>query len=165
VSTWDGRSPEEARLLNSGFLGLMVWSAAIGYFEVTGSGLPIELAFIALPVSLHSPTRQALPRTTRTSVASWLDENAHLRVSFVDRAKGLAPFVREGILFASTNNLLTFSDKGALLISTRPSKLNHYLGRTTEEVRDCIKRAEFVGKWFGIAGTPVTVMALWGVAP
>jgi hypothetical protein len=165
VSTWNDRSPEEARLLNSSFLGLLVWSAAAGYLEVTGSGLPIELAFVALPVSLHSPTRKALPRTTRTSLAAWLEENTSFRVALLDRAKGLAPFVREGILFALTNNLLTLRENGELLTSARPNKLNQYLSETTDEVRDCIKRAEFVGKWFAMAGTPVTVMALWGVIP
>ena len=35
----------------------------------------------------------------------------------------------------------------------------------TDEVRACIKKAEFVGKWFALSGDYTTVMALWGVAP
>jgi hypothetical protein len=164
VSSWSDQSPEEARLFNPGFVGLLVWSTATGYTEAAGEGLPFELAFIAMPVSLHRPTRQALPRTPRTSLAAWLEENTSFRVAFADRAKGLAPFVREGILFASTHNLVAFGEDGKLR-SSPPRNLALYLREATEEVRDCVKRAEFVGRWFGAAGMPVTVMALWGVAP
>ena len=165
MSSWTERSREETRLFNPGFLSLLIWSATTGYREVTGEGLPFELAFVALPASLHKPTRQALPRSPRTSLAAWLEENTYFRVGFAERAKGLAPFVREAILFGSIHGLIAVSEGGRIMASSQPRSLSRYRREATEEVRDCIRRAEFVGKWFGAAGTPTTVMALWGVVP
>lgn len=165
MNSWTERSREEARLFNPGFLSLLVWSTTMGYKEATGDGLPYELAFVALPASLHKFTREALPRSPRTSLAAWLEENTYFRVGFAERAKGLAPFVREAVLFGSTHGLVGITEGGRLVGSPRPSNLTRYVREATEEVRDCIKRAEFLGKWFGAAGTPTTVMALWGVAP
>ena len=34
---------------------------------------------------------------------------------------------------------------------------------STEEVRGCFKRAEFVGKWFAGSGSAATVMAILGM--
>jgi len=89
VSAWIDRSREEAHLFNPGFLSLLVWSTVAGYEEATGEGLPFELAFVALPLSLHKPTREALPRSPRTSLAAWLEANAYFRVGFGERAKDL----------------------------------------------------------------------------
>jgi hypothetical protein len=69
------------------------------------------------------------------------------------------------ILFASVHGLISFSDGDRLLPSPRPAALSRYLDEATQEVRDCVRRAEFVGRWFAAAGTPTTVMALWGVTP
>lgn len=159
------RSREEAYLLNPSFLSILVWSTTTGYKEAIGNGLPFELAFVALPVSLHKPTREALPRSIRTSLAAWLEENTYFRVGFAERANGLAPFVREAVLFGSTHGLVAITEGGQLLASPRASSLARYLQEATEEVRDCIKRAEFIGRWFGATGTTTTIMSLWGIAP
>ena len=82
-----------------------------------------------------------------------------------ERAKGLAPFVGDAILFALTHGLITPDQRGHLRSSRRPRGLSRYVGDTTDEVRDCIDEAEFIGRWFGTAGTSATVMTLWGVAP
>ena len=39
------------------------------------------------------------------------------------------------------------------------------LKESTEEVRICAKRAEFIGKWFAKAGSHNTIMAIFGVKP
>lgn len=165
MTPWSQRPQEEANLLNPSFLGLLVWSTAAGYNEAVGAGLPFHLAFVALPVVLHKATRKSLPRSTRTSLAAWLDANAGSRIGLGERTRRLSPFVREAILFGATHGLLQIRDGGQLEPLSRPEELTRYLRRATEEVRDCVKRAEFLGRWFGEAGTPATVSALWGVRP
>lgn len=162
---WTEHSREEAHLFNPSFLGLLSWSVAAGYREASGDALPLELPFLALPLTLHKPTREALPASLRTSLAAWIETNAERRVGFIERARGLTPFVRNGILFATTRKLIVFSGGGRLLASSRPRALTKYLKDSTAEVRDCMKGAEFLGRWFAAAGAPTTVMALWGVAP
>src|SRR5271157_1037888 len=120
MTRWSDRSREEALLFNPNFLGLLVWSAAAGYWDAAGNNFPFELAFLAVPVVLHKATRQALPQSPRTSLAAWLESNPYFRVGFHERATGLAPFVREGILFASVHGLIAFTAGGRLQNGRRP---------------------------------------------
>lgn len=165
MSTWTDRPQEEVRLFNPGFLGLLAWSTASGHGSVTKAGAPFATFFLALPVVLHKPTREALPHTTRTSLAAWLGDNTRYRVGFAERARSLAPFIRESLLFGILHGLLSISEGGTFRPSDRPRGMASYLRNATAEVRDCARRAAFVGKWFGAAGEPSTVMTLWGVAP
>ncbi len=160
---WPERPEEEARLLNPAFLGLLVRSAAAGYKETSGKGIPMELAFVALPVTLHKTTREALPRSVRTSLATWLMASPQCRIGFAERARGLAPFVREAILFGAAHGLLDVADGGQLVPCSRLEEMAAYLHTATDEARECVRRAEFLGRWFGGAGTPATILALWGV--
>jgi hypothetical protein len=166
VRLWHERSTEEASLLNPGFLGLLTWSAAGGFREANeGEGMPFTLAFIIAPITLHKATREALPRSPRTSLAAWLEENAFFRVGFADRARALSPFVRESLLFGAAQGLLALADGGHVVPGPRPRSLNRYLKDSSDEVRDCMKSAAFAGKWFALAGSASTVMTLWGVRP
>lgn len=163
---WHERPTEEAHLLNPGFLSLLIWSAAGGFRKAAErDGMPFALAFVVAPITLHKATREALPRSPRTSLAAWLQENAFFHVGFADRAQALSPFVREALLFGAAQGLLGFGEGGHIVPGSRPRPLNRYLQESSDEVRDCLNRAAFVGKWLALAGSPSTVMALWGVRP
>ena len=164
ATPWVERPPEQARLLNPAFIGATVWSCARGYSSTNDEDLPYALAFVAVPIVLHKTTREGLPRSTRTSMASWLAENARAHVGFADRAGALVPLVKEAVLFASTGALLTVND-GCLIAGHRPRSMARFEREAMNEVKACIKKAEFVGKWFAGSGDYATVMALWGVAP
>ncbi len=159
------RFSEETRLFNPGFLAVIVWSAAAGFHETVQTGMPFLLAFVAVPAVLHKPTREGLPRTSKTSLAGWLEAYPIFRVGFADRARALAPYVREGILFGTIRGLIAISGGGRIVPSPRPRVLSSYLTEATDEVRDCVRKSAFLGKWFARAGSTTTIMALWGVKP
>jgi len=164
ATPWIERPPEQARLFNPAFVGITIWSCARGYASVRQSGLPYALAFVAVPIALHKTTREDLPRSTRTSMASWLAENPRALVGFAERARALVPLVKEGVLFATSGQMLTLDDT-RLVAAGRPRSMARFERQATDEVRACVKKAEFVGKWFAGSGDYATIMALWGVAP
>jgi len=165
MRSWAARSREEAYLLNPSFCALVAWSSAVGYQGDGGERMPYVLPFVAVSLTLHRPTRQALPRTVRTSMAAWVEENTYFRVGFAERARSLVPFVREALLFGAVHGLFAFDDERRLVPTPRPQTLRRYLQDATDEVRECVKKAEFVGKWLAASGSVETTMALWGVRP
>lgn len=158
------RPVEEARLLNPAFLALLIWACARGYGDKSGKGVPFPLLFVAMPAVLHKETRQSLPRAVSTRLPAWLAEHPHLLVRFAERASALVPLVQEGILFGANGGLLEVSPEGVANVR-RPRGMAEFLENATTEVRECVKKAELVGKWFARSGDYSTVMALWGVAP
>ena len=162
---WTERPREEAYLFNPSYCALVAWHVASGYANAGSEKLPFELMFLALPVALHKQTREALPKSTRTSLAVWLNRNADVRVGIAERARAMVPFGREGLLFAAAHGLLEIRSGEFVVPSDKPQALTKYLREATVDTSQTLKKAEFVGKWFAVSGTIATIMALWGVRP
>lgn len=164
IVPWSDRPIEQARLLNPAFLAALTWSCAEGYYSINQQGIPYPLSFVAMPVVLHKPTRAILPRSVRTSLAAWLGENTRVHVHFIERATSLVPIVKEGVLFGVNGQLLSLTSS-QIMAAPRPRSMARFLRESSDEVRDCMEKAKFVGRWFASSGNYTTVMALWGVIP
>lgn len=165
MTNWESRSREERSLLNPAFCANLMWHAARGY---TGDGagmLSFEESFLVLPFVLHRETREGLPRSTRTSLAVWLDENPLASGRVASRARLLVPFSKEALTFGGLHGFIRL-ERGRLHAEESWKKVvNRVLKESSGEVRDCAKRAEFIGKWFSETGSAATVLALMGVCP
>lgn len=163
---WTQRSVEVQSLLNPGLCSVLLWKAALAYQNSEKSGkLPFELAFLILPMTLHRGTREALPRTVKTSLAVWVDQEPILRATIADRARALVPITRDALLFGSIHGILAHSSG---LLHADPAWNTRVTQGTSDcsaEVKECLKRAEFLGRWFVSTGSPETVMATIGVCP
>jgi hypothetical protein len=164
IMPWSDRPIEQARLLNPAFFAALIWSCTEGYCSINQEGMPYALSFVAMPVILHKSTRESLPRTSRTSLAAWLDQNTQVHVHFTERAISLVPLAKEGVLFGVNGQLLNLSSS-RILAASRPRAMARFLRESSDEVQDCMAKAKFVGKWFASARDYTTVMALWGIMP
>lgn len=163
MTPWKNRSPEERALLNPCFFSLLFWHAATGHMTAGGVGLPFSTAFLVLPIVLHRETRESLPKAVTTSLPVWLNENQLVRARLAERARSLVPYTKEALLFGGMHGFLKVSSATVSAEQEWKPKINAELGRSSDEVRSCAKRADFLGKWFARTGSPVTVMALMGV--
>jgi len=165
VTSWDQRSREERYLLNPGFCANLLWHAAAGYSGAYGKLISFEESFLVLPFVLHRETREELPRSTRTSLAVWLDEHPLVRGKVTSRARLLVPFTKEALIFGGVHGFIRLN--GGVLhadMSWRKA-VARVLKESNDEVKGCAKRAKFIGKWFAESGSPATVLSLMGVCP
>lgn len=166
METWSERPRDLASLLNPAFTGILLRSAVDGYVREAGVGLPYPLAFLVLPLSVHRQTAERLPRGISTMFQSWLQENREVLVGFPDRAKSLLPFTREAIIFAGQRGALSITDDGSLVPGEKKLKgISPYKTKSHDEVKEAVRKSEFVGRWFALAGPPPTVYSLLGVRP
>jgi len=165
MTPWSQRSREERALLNPGFCANLLWHAARGHASVHAQALSFEEAFLVLPLVLHRETREALPRNKRTSLAVWLYGNPLTRELIAGRARLLVPFTKAGMILGGVQGLIRL-DQGRLHAEEAWKRsVSRSLKSSSDEVRSCAKRAEFVGMWFAQAGSATTVFALIGVRP
>lgn len=165
MSVWIERPREEAHLLNPAFCCLGITAAVVGYKDITSRGLPLALAHIVLPIILHKPTRDLLPRNRRTSLPLWIQDNALVRVLFYERLLSLKPFTNEAIIFGCRKGWFNLGENASLMTDRRESTLRSAYQALGDEPKDCAIKAVFIGKWLASAGSPATVMALWGIQP
>lgn len=162
---WEERAWEEQSLLNPCFCSNLLWHAATGYESDSECLLSLEEAFLVLPMVLHEQTRQSLPKTTRTSLAVWLQSHPLLASRIATRATFLVPYTKEALLFAGTRTLIDFTNTKIHANGRLKRTINCALKDSSDEVRTCAKRALFVGRWFAASGGPTTVLAMMGVKP
>lgn len=165
MTLWADRSHEERALLNPSFCATLLWHAARGHGAEGNVALSFEESFLVLPFVLHRGTRESLPRSSRTSLAAWLDEYPLAQGRVANRARLLAPFTKEALMFGGAHGLIRLNsgrlhaDPGWQRVVSRVLKLS------SDEVKGCANRAAFIGKWFAQTGSAATVLALTGVRP
>lgn len=165
TAAWNERSREERTLLNPGYCANLLWHATRGHASFNGSALAFEEAFLILPLVLDRRIREALPRHTQTSLATWLEIDPFARGRITSRAQLLAKFTKEALLFGGVYGLLSLSHGHVIGADEWRRVVRESLLRASDEVRETAKKAEFVGKWFAHAGAAATVLALIGVRP
>jgi hypothetical protein len=145
---------------------MLIARACKDYTKKAQEPLPFSLSFLVLPIVLHPKTRAALPYSTGTSLLSWTQERRADLTQFGTHARVLEPYAREAIIFGVSNGTLLLFDSGDIGTGSAyvaPSeKRTEYF---TPEVRECLERAGFVGRWFAGAGTPATIFSALGVTP
>lgn len=157
-------APEEEALMSPPFIGVTLREVAAGFHRESGEGLPVPLAFVAVPLVLTAFTRDHLPNRRNSSLAAWVQEHARLRLTFATSAHALVPAVRRGLIFGINKSLLDLEGAGLRARRLRRGSKER-IEANTEEVRVILGKALFVGRWFVHAGSPDTVMTLLGVRP
>ncbi len=165
MKIWLARPKEEAYLFNPAFCCTTLSVAMQSYTGVRDTGVPFPLVFMFLPIVLHKPTRESLPRNTRTSMAAWLQENSEARVLFFERLVSLKPHTREALQFGMLFDWIVPRSGGLLETKLTNADVTRTTRTLSDEARECIMRARFLGKWFAEAGETYTAMAFWGVRP
>jgi hypothetical protein len=166
LEAWNGRAVEEANLFNPAFCAMLIAKACKEYAKKGQEPLSFPLAFLILPLTVHPITRAALPYSTVTSLLSWTQERRGDLVEFGAHTRRLLPYSREAIMFGLANNMLTLDESGRVntgksYVTPTEKKIELF----TAEVRDCLDRAGFVGRWFAGAGTASTIYSVLGVTP
>jgi hypothetical protein len=169
VSEWQARTIEQRNLLNPAFCAVVLWHVARGYQTESAAtndsamGLPLELAFVGASFALRGQTRNQLPHSVSTSLATWVQDHPLERSAVAKGVMVLRPYVREAIIFGSQHGALAVTGRHVAFKQDAGRKITAYLKQSSAEVRDCVSRSQFVGRWLHKGGTPSTVMALLGV--
>lgn len=168
MKPWLDRTFEERHLLNPAFCSMLLWYGAKGAGSTAiapRNSLSFFEAFLILPLVLHQRTRESLPVRVNTSMPVWIDSEPVIVTNLPSRAISLKPYTKEALLFGGTAGL--FSVKGGELFinQSKGKEVRKVLKDSSEEVVACMKKAEFLGKWFAHTGVPETIFALLGIRP
>ena len=133
----------------------------------TGAGRrpSVSRSRFVLPLTLHKPTRDALPGRANAAFATWVAENGPLLAEEIPgRVNRLRPISREALLFAIRHRLLAIHD-GGLVPGGKPVRLASRLSPSTDDVVETRAAAGLLGRWFAGQATEGSVMQGLGVAP
>lgn len=155
---------EEVALFNPAFLARLLHGTTHECERTSGHGFPVPLAFLSVPIVLHKPTRDDLPRTAAALMQKWIREHPRHMARLSSRVLGLRPFTGTAIRFGIEHGVLVSQDgllrAGNLL--RRPRNVSTF---ETIEIEECMKAAQLLGRWFARQPDAATALAWWGLAP
>ncbi len=160
--TWRERPPEEAAHFNPAFCGEILARCVHEYRRLKGIPLPLPLAFVVLPLTLHPLTRYALPRKANTTFASWSAEHEAVLAGVPDRVLRLRPVTRESLLFLFQLGAINIGEEG-ISPGAKPLRLSMKPPVRSDDVDDARRTAGLLGRWFAYQSGSVTVLQTMGV--
>lgn len=163
IAVSGARPVEEVALFNPAFLTLLAHQSADQHAaRSNGRALPTALAYLAVPLVLHGPTRRSLPNNVTTQMGEWIRANPASSLGLSDRSRALRPLISAGLRLGLVHGLLT-AENGTLRAERLPRRPRGMA--SSAEVEACVAKAGFVGRWFSEQPDPLTTMALWGLRP
>lgn len=161
---WNERPAEEARNLNPAFCAELIARTVAEYHKTRKAPLSMATAFLVLPLTLHKPTRTALPGRANTAFASWIATNNPLLAEVPGRVNRLRPVSREALLFSIRYGINALRD-GGLVSGPKPIKLTARPTTTTDDANEARAVAALLGRWFGAQASESAILQGFGVAP
>lgn len=149
-------------LLNPALLALLLRQTASGYAQDRGGdpAMVWPLAFVAAPMILHGPTRQALPRRPTSHLTNWAQANELLVAGLAPRARSLSEPVRAGLRLGLRLSLLEVTDSGGIAAGPAAPR-----GKPEGSLLQLHRSARLVGRWFARTAEPSTVFAVLRARP
>lgn len=163
MTPWEKRPVEIANLLNPAFCGEVLRRCINSYQQTTTQPFPYPLTFLVLPIILHRRTRELISRRQRQSLHAWLQSHQEVKIGFAERTTELLSVTKEALIFLLQVNALTLNEHAELgVISYKRTSIQ---GQDEDEIVDCYRKAEIVGRLFAQAGTITTIYTILGVRP
>lgn len=150
-------------LFNPAFIAINIYALVDGFTKNGNVGLPMPLAYIAIPLCLHTSTRNIIPSTATKRFHIWVQENQQILVGFGRRAASMRTRVSQGIIFANSSSLITLTDDGTLSKLNKPKGFSKLL--TTGDIEDCFSASKRIGLMLSRAPDPALIFYMLGVRP
>lgn len=159
---WKYRPDEVKYLLNPAFCGRVIYGTITEYQENTNRDFPFPLVYLVLPLILPRQIRTEI--NSHTQMANWIQKHQELVFNFGKRAADLIEITTEAVEFMLQTGYIKITNNGELsnvLTAGTLSKTKH----TDPEIKECLTKAEHVGRWFARAGKVETIYISLGVRP
>lgn len=162
IPAWKERPQIVAALANPAFCGKVLHNCFKAYSGQTKSAFPYALCFFILPIILHKRTRVVIP-SSRKTLHAWFNENNELKINLPSRIRGYIPYTKESLMFLIANNAISISDSGEIDVKRIRNSFN--TEEDENELLECFKKSETLGKILAKSGNVSTIYSIIGVRP
>jgi hypothetical protein len=160
LPSWEERPLTIAHLLNPAFCGEVVKRCIVEFQKINTAGLPYQLTFLILPMILNKNIRNSLPKSSGKNFVAWIEENQILKKDLPEIIKNIVPYTQETIMFLMMYDVISINLNGHFETKSKNKVISD-----NDEVSECYKKAELLGKLFAKAGTSQFVFINLGIKP
>lgn len=96
---------------------------------------------------------------------AWLHEHAEVKLGFYKRLMALQPHTREAMRYGLAFDWIGVGNSGGIRCVATKALIDRTIRSLDGDARDCVSRAQFLGRWLDNMSSTETTMALWGIRP
>lgn len=161
----DHFSEEELSLLNPAYTGFLLYSSIREFSAHKAEGMHCALPFILTPMAVNKYVSGSLPKMFKTPIGVWAAENEGPVSDLHLQASAYNPVVKAALSFLMDKQLLTLTDNGYLQITGKELVKNPGLFSKSADMKEALRVAKFLGRWFSHAPSVETIFAQLGLRP
>lgn len=162
-TAWEERNTIVANLFNPAFCGEVIRVVIDKYNKHTNKMFPFAFSFIILPILLHKKTREKMPKTVRTYIFVWVEENDNLFFDFSTRVKSMVKYTKEALSFLLAYKKIAITNQGEInAINERGKTIDK---EDYEEYNEIMKKAEMLGKWLASTSDVKSIYSFFRIIP
>jgi hypothetical protein len=158
-------SEEEHSLFNPAYIGFLLFTMIREYSRESETGMHCSLPFLLLPITLNPTIAIQLPSDKRSSLLAWISSHQGELGNFAELARNYQPLVMKAIAFLMEKSLLLLNHDGEFLLGSATVPKNPSIFSKSESMRNAMRAANFMGRWFAHAPPIETLYAQLGVRP
>ncbi|WP_337043675.1 three component ABC system middle component [Emticicia sp. 17c] len=162
-SIWEERNPIVANLFNPAFCGEVLRVAISNYNKNSSTNFPFAFSFIILPILLHEETRNKMPKTTKTYLFVWVEENDNLFFDFAIRARSMVKYTKEAISFLLMYEKININEDGEIIANDKRN--TPIVSEDYAEYNNILKKAEMLGKWLAVTKNVKSIYSFFRILP
>lgn len=133
---------------NPALTSILLWQFAVSYQETNGTGAPLSLAYIVLPIVMSRHIVDTFRGTNvRTGFLTWLIRNPQLTLQLPTRVETTRDLTADALRFGIAYGLLTVSREGTLRASQNAISGNIPRQHGIDERAQMLRIANHLGKW------------------
>lgn len=152
------RAPEAVALFNAVFTSELLVNACWTKAQAGGGGLDWPAVFLILPLTLHPPTRDSLPRQRRVTLARWAVRQPDLLADMDYRVATMAEPTKRAVRHGLRSGRLGLDGTNLVALKRPKAPSNQWPG----ELQQSVRAARFCGEWFNVTETH-TAFELLGI--
>lgn len=165
MNNWSHLAIEERTLLNPAFIAIIIWNFCKASTNERSRGLTFAESFLVVPFILNKKVRQKLPNSVSTSLPTWIEINQDILKLAIDSLPHTHDTTRASLSFGGTLNLINFTHGEINASPDYQNSINAYIKKSSTEVQECFRKANFLGRWFIDAGDAANTLRLLGITP
>ena len=150
---------------NPALTSILLWRFALSYQNINGSGAPLSLAYIVLPIVMSRQIVDTFKGTNiRTGFLTWLMRNPELTLQLPRRVDTTRDLTGDALRFGIAYGLFTVTRDGTL--RANPAAISGNIPRRhgVDECAQMLRIANHLGQWTS-ALPEATVYYSIGITP
>ncbi|MAD03469.1 MAG: hypothetical protein CMK65_07615 [Pseudoalteromonas sp.] len=156
---------DEFNLHNPSYCGFLIYSLVREYGTIDTNGLNPALLYLCLPIILTKSISSQLPRSSKTSLVTWLVENEGQLFNFAGKVTSYFEITQNAFDFLYERDLLKLTENHDVVAAESALAKSPAIFGKSEAMKRHLTSSKLMGRWLAVSPNAATIYSVLGIRP